>query len=224
MKKQIIFIGLIVLATFFTSKVSAQTTEYSRFRFAVNGGFAHRILQNETNGYKSYEKNRENGFQCGLGVTYYFTELLGVGIKYSGHGFRKNEEYYSPPQNPNGSGSSRKAIKTTSVWRNYVYPTLSFRKFNSTKKVCFLGDVGIGYVSNVNEPKAVYDIWVNVENSEKISAWVGSVSFGVDIAPFGLQISFFQSKPVPRERMSGGSLLNEKLSIKGVDISVGLRF
>ena len=230
MKKSILIIVILVLTNFWALKISAQTTDYSRFRFAVNGGYGFRainisekILGNSMGsdhgiGNTFREKINLSGLQYDLGVAYFFTELFGIGLKYTGYQVSYLTFFQTGQHNNGWAVSPTLGSRTNTYWRHFIRPTLNFRVFNSTRNICFVGTFGVGYFSNVSDPSL-----------EKISALAGSVSLGVDIflvssVALGFQISLLQSVPTSREIWKGGSLLSEKTNVSGIEFSVGLRF
>jgi len=59
---------------------------YPHFRFAVSGGWSYRTVSLSSSvpaDFKDYMKKLKSGFNYELGLTYYFTEMLGAGLKYN---------------------------------------------------------------------------------------------------------------------------------------------
>ncbi|MDR1202928.1 MAG: hypothetical protein LBL58_15040 [Tannerellaceae bacterium] len=195
---------------------------YPRFRFAVNGGWSYRIgplPPNISSGMSDYLQELKSGFYYDAGLSYYFNEYLGAGLRYSEH-LSSNSDDGSI-----GYGSMSDRIRI-----NFIGPVFSTRLFNRTKKNCLLLDLGMGYLGY--HDKALIA-------SEKLTLKGGTAGFywniGYDIGisqnlALGLQLSLISGFLFEYKRSNGTYTEVIKLdkdtreNLSQIALSVGLRF
>jgi hypothetical protein len=195
---------------------------YPRFRFAVSGGWSYRtgrLPQNISSGASDYLQELKSRFHYDAGLSYYFSEYLGAGFRYS--------EYLSSNSDDGsiGYGSMSDRIRI-----NFAGPVFSTRLFNQTKKNCLLLDLGIGYLGYHN--KAFFTL-------EKFTLKGGTTglywNIGYDIGisqnlVLGFQLSLISGLSSEYKRSNGTRMEVIKLekdaheNLSRIDLSVGLRF
>jgi len=231
MKKSAFTIGLILLLCFCTSNIFAETDSFQRFRVAISGGYGHRTAHISGSSYSisfpdlpihyHTERDRKAGFYFELGAAYFFTRNFGAGLKYNT--VRHKEQVfvsYRPSLNPGSSGAL--SFEDQFFWTTFIAPTLNYRFF-FTERVLFIGDFAPGYFAAER---------IGWQNDVRVSAFVVSASFGIDVViptgrlirGLGFQVSLMRGIPTDREYPFGGSRISEAISFQGMDFSVGLRF
>jgi hypothetical protein len=195
---------------------------YPRFRFAVSGGWSYRtgrLPQNISPDVSDYLQKLKSGFHYDAGLSYYFSEYLGAGLRYS--------EYLSSNSDDGsiGYGSMSDRIRI-----NFIGPVFSTRLFNQTKKNCLLMDLGIGYLGY--RDKALFA-------SEELTLKGGTAGFywniGYDIGisqhiALGFQLSLI-SGLLSEYKSSNGTYTqvikldkDTRENLSRIALSVGLRF
>ncbi|MDR1153926.1 MAG: hypothetical protein LBL04_04385 [Bacteroidales bacterium] len=203
---------------------------YPCFRFAVSGGWSYRtgrLSKNIPSDLRNYSQRLKSGFSYEAGLSYYFSEYLGAGVKYS--------EFLSSNSIDNVTvtyldGSTGHGSINDRIRINFIGPVFSTRLFNSTKKNCLLLDFGIGYLGYRNKM---------VSTSGKYTLKGGTAgiywNIGYDIGISRNLALVFQlsltSGALSEYKISNGTRTEvvtlEKDSYENlsrIDLSVGLRF
>ncbi|MGC3976815.1 MAG: hypothetical protein QM751_00370 [Paludibacteraceae bacterium] len=202
---------------------------YPRFRGAINGGWSYRtakVSDNTPSGLEQYMNNLKSGFHYGLDGAYYFSELLGVGIKYNNFNSKNKMDdiqlRFSDGTYVNGELSDNISI-------NFIGSFFSMRFLNSTKQNCFLINWGMGYLG-------YYDKAVLIDNYSMSGSTFGvTLDIGYDIGlsknlALGLQLSYTSGTLTQYKLTQGGFSQTVKLksenyeNLSHINLSIGLRF
>jgi hypothetical protein len=195
---------------------------YSRFRFSVSGGWSYRtgrLPQNISSAMSDYLQDLKSGFHYDAGVSYYFSEHLGAGLRYS--------EYLSSNSDDGliGYGNMSDHIRI-----NFIGPVFSTRLFNQTKKNCLLLDVGIGYLGY--RDKGVFALEeLTLKGSTAGFYW--NIGYDIGISQhmaLGFQLSLLSGLLSEYKRSNGTYTQVIELdkdtreNLSRIALSVGLRF
>jgi hypothetical protein len=203
---------------------------YPHFRVTVNGGWSYRtasLSSSISSDFKDYWKNLKSGFHYELGVSYYFTEIFGVGLKYNE--FLSSNEmgdvYVEYPDETTEYGNMSDNIRI-----KFIGPSFSCRLLNSSKKNCFLIDLAWGYM-DYRDKRSI----LNMSASFKGGTFGTYMSIGYDIGIYknlalGFQISALTGILTQFTFSDGTSTQTIKLdkdmyeNFARIDLSIGLRF
>ncbi len=130
---------------------------YQRFRVAINGGYSYQLAKvgiNVPDGFKNYFKELKSGYHFGGDIIYYFTEYLGVGIKYSA--FRTSNKMNISSTN-NQTGEIINGIMSNDLTISFIGPTFSTRYLNHNKSNAFHFKSSIGFMGYSDDKKIITD-------------------------------------------------------------------
>ncbi len=210
-------------------KLPVIKSNYKHFRFAVNGGYSYQtapIDDNTPKDFKGYVRDLKSGYHFGIDGTYYFTEILGAGLKYNlfKSSNSKDNIYIMYP-----NGKKRHGKMSDDLTISFVAPTFSTRFFDKNKKNAFIINYALGYVRYVNNNMLIDKYKLTAD------AFALAIDFGYDIQlskklSLGFQISFLGGKFTKFDLDDGVITKTVELdkdsaeSLNRLDISVGLRF
>lgn len=201
--------------------------DYPSLRLAVSGGWSYRfgqIPRNLPREMKDYLNELKSGYNYGLDLSYYFTEYMGIGFKYSVY---KSKHDALITLYETGSPVTTKTSDDISI--NFIGPFFTARFLNQSKKNAFIASSGIGYSQYINngfylEPMSI-----------KGSTIGFSADFGYDFGiterfAIGIQVSVLTGILTQYELSQGKVTETVKLEIGNYEtlnrvfISAGLRF
>lgn len=114
-------------------QIAGYRPEFMHWRLALNAGWSRRLAplydDGLTSWQKEYAKKLMNGFNISADASYFFTEMLGAGLKYDLYK-SSNSSYY---------GEDKISIQ-------YVGPAFAMRFFNQAKTNCWFMSASIGYM------------------------------------------------------------------------------
>ena len=205
------------------------TQKYNHFRIAVNGGRSYRvgkIAGNNEPEIQQYQKELKSGYNLGIDMTYFISEPIGFGIKYSNFKSKNSmDDIYLTF--PNGYTEYGKMSDNISI--SFIGPMFSTRLMNANKKNALFLNFGIGYMGYNNEA-------VLVSNYTMSGSTLGlSYDVGYDIGfsenfAVGFQFSFLMGTVMEYELSDGIKSETIKLdkdsyeSLSRIDLSIGLRY
>ncbi len=200
--------------------------DYPQFRLAITGGYAYRtgkLPDGVGTTTEEYLKDLKSGFHIGADATYFFSEFMGVGMKYDV--FRSKSEY---------SKYSFSAVRSNEdlsddMTINFIGPLFVGRFYDSDKQNCFVMDLGMGYLGYNDDAHLSSDF--NIKGATVGLCW----DFGYDITlsknvAIGLQLSFMLGTLTQYKTNEYGNYetveLDEDLyeDLNRVDLSIGIRF
>ncbi|HVI44219.1 MAG TPA: hypothetical protein VM802_05100 [Chitinophaga sp.] len=202
---------------------------YSRFRFAINGGYSYRLakispdLNSEA---RNYFKKLKSGFNVSADVLYYFNESLGAGIKYSRFQTSKSDVLLVDVPN---SGRMRTTVGDNMAF-NFFAATFATRFYNKKQTNFFYANLSLGYLNYYD------DGWVHIQKAKLTG---GTVGFGWDLGydvritrrlSAGAQLSLISGKlsSITREDGYGRTKVqlegDQKESLSHLNISAGIRW
>lgn len=130
--------------------------DYQRFRFSINGGFGYqtaKVGEGVPSDFRDYIKKLKSGFVFGADITYYFSEIIGVGVKYSQFNSSNSMDniYVEDSQ-----GVRRYGRMSDQLSISFIGPTFSSRFLNGSKNRAFTLGMGLGYMG-YNDDKVMVD-------------------------------------------------------------------
>jgi hypothetical protein len=203
---------------------------YPRFRVELNGGWNYRIAkisENVPSDLTSYIRKLMSGFHVGAGLTYYFSEYFGGGVKYNNYwsSNKINNVQVTYLDGTTDFGNISDDIHVT-----FIGPVFSTRLFNSKKTNCILLNLAVGYVEY--KDKGV----LASKNIEIEGSTVGAcMDVGYDIGisknwALGIQVSLM-SGVISQVKYSDGRQTqtikldnNQRENLARIELSIGLRF
>jgi hypothetical protein len=202
---------------------------YKKFRLALNGGYSYqtaKVAESVPSDFKDYINELKSGYHLGVDATYFFSETLGFGLKYSRFLTSNsiNNIYVTDEE-----GFTRTGKMSDDLTISFFGPTFSSRLLNHDKTNAFLMSVAIGYLSYSNDK-------VIIDNFKMTSNTMGlSIDMGYDIGlsenlSLGVQISYLMATLTQFELDDGHTKQTIELEegeyegLNRIDLSVGLRF
>jgi hypothetical protein len=203
--------------------------DYNKFRVAVNVGYSYqtaKVAESVPSDFKDYINELKSGYHLGVDATYFFSETLGFGLKYSRFLTSNsiNNIYVTDEE-----GFTRTGKMSDDLTISFFGPTFSSRLLNHDKTNAFLMSVAIGYLSYSNDK-------VIIDNFKMTSNTMGlSIDMGYDIGlsenlSLGVQISYLMATLTQFELDDGHTKQTIELEegeyegLNRIDLSVGLRF
>jgi hypothetical protein len=202
---------------------------YPHFRVAINGGWTYRTakIADVPPDFIDYTEDLKSGFHYNLDVNYYFTEMLGFGIKYNNALFNNDinnvQVIYEDESIEYGKMSDNIQI-------NFIGAIFSGRFFNSKKTNCWVTDIGFGYLGYKNKATLISD--TKTLKGSTVGFYL-SVGYDIGISKnfaLGFQLSAVtgtlnQFKVTEGNRTETLKLEKGKYeNLSRIDLSIGLRF
>lgn len=130
--------------------------DYQRFTFSVGGGFGYqtaKVGDDVPSDFRGYIKKLKSGFVFGADLTYYFSEMMGVGVKYAQFNSSNNMDdiYIEDSQ-----GGRRYGPMSDQLSISFIGPTFSTRFLNGSKNRAFTLGMCLGYMG-YNDDKVIVD-------------------------------------------------------------------
>ncbi len=203
---------------------------FPRWRLSFNGGFSYRLGKLPPGidpSLKPYLKDLKSGAHYEAGVSYYFSEQLGAGLRYN-HFLSKasaDNIYVTPPNGQTQYGSMSDNIGIT-----WFGPLFSTRLLNGKKTGAVVLDVGIGYAGYRNKSVLLNE---NLSFKGGTAGLYWGIGYDIGLSKgtaLGLQFGYTAAS-LTKYRISNG-FRTETIeldkdnyeSLSHIDLSVGLRF
>ena len=203
--------------------------DYQHLRIAVNGGYSYqtaKLAESVPADFKDYVRKLKSGYHFGGDITCYFTEPLGVGIKYY---LFKSSNSLDNIFIEDDQGNRTQGKMSDDLTITYIGPAFSTRILNHDKSNAFLMNVSLGYMGYSNNK-------VLIDNYKMTGSTLGlAFDLGYDIGlsknvSLGFQISMISGTLFNYNWNDGTTKQTIKLekneyeSLNRIDFSVGLRF
>lgn len=202
---------------------------YPRFRLAINSGYSHhtaKVASNVPADFKSYVKDLMSGYHFSGDLEYFFSEPVGVGLKYTVFkSSNKINEIYIDDNNGNRVYGNLSDDLTIS----FFGPTVLTRLLNHDKSNAFIFGLSLGYLEYSNEKVAVdaYKITGSTFGTDlNIGYEIGlSENFSLGFQVTSL-IGLLTEYDISDGRITQTISLEkeEYESLNRIDFSVGIRF
>lgn len=202
---------------------------FEHFRLAINGGLGYetaRIGDGVPSDFKDYARQLKSGYVFGGNLTYYFSEVLGVGIKYSQFNSSNNlDNIYVD----DGQGVRKYGRMSDDLSISFIGPTFSTRLFNGDKSRAFVFSLGLGYMG-YSDNKVILDNYKMTGSTMGISYDIGYDFEVSKKAILGVQLSLISGTLFRYKWDDGTSVQTIKLQndeyegLSRIDLTVGLRF
>jgi hypothetical protein len=202
---------------------------FSRYRIALNGGWSYRIAKLADNipaDMKQYMKELNSGYQFGLDASYYFTQELGAGLKYSSH---LSNNSIDNALFELSDGSTVEGRIANDIRIDFVGPFFSARRSLPNNRHSLLVNFGLGYMSYRDDGTLL----TNFTAQGNTLGLCGDISYDISLTnnfAIGLQLSYLAGSLQEYELTHGGHTQTIKLendkkeSLSRIDFSLGLRF
>jgi len=202
---------------------------YPHFRVALSGGYSYmtaKVSESVPSDFKQYIKELKSGYHFDGDITYYFTEILGAGVKYSMFGSSNRidniwvEDIY---------GNTNYGHMSDDLKISFIAPMFSSRFLSRDKKNAFVMSAALGYMGYVNNK-------VVVDNYKMTGSTLGmALDFGYDIGlsenlSLGFKLSLISGTLFQYDLNDGKTTERIKLEqgeyegLSRIDLSIGLRF
>ena len=123
---------------------------YSPFRLAVHGGFSNRLGKVVKSDFEQYLKDLKKGYNLGVDASYFISETVGFGIKFSSFG--ADNQLASVTMDHDGDGVMSTGPMSDDITITFVGPSYSTR-FVSTKGNAFITSLALGYLGYMDHAK-----------------------------------------------------------------------
>lgn len=203
--------------------------DYRHFRIAINGGYSYqtgKVAENVPSDFKNYIKGLKSGYHFGGDITYYFSEPLGLGVKYY---LFKTSNRLDNIYLEDGGGNRTYGTMSDDLSITFIGPSFSTRMLNYNKSNAFLLSVSLGYMGYSNNETLI--------DKYKMTGSTMGLTFdaGYDIGlskklSLGFQLSFITGTLFQYKLNDGTTTQTIKLekgeyeSLNRIDFSIGLRF
>jgi hypothetical protein len=201
---------------------------YPRIRLALTGGWGYRIAKladNVSGDFKQYINDLRSGTQYGGDINYYFSEQVGLGLKYNVYQ-SKNEIGSIYVVQPNGSTQYGKMSDNIII--DFIGPSISTRLLNEKKKNALLLNLAIGYLGYMDNAVLIN----NYTFKGNTVGMVWDIGYDVGISEnwaIGFQFSYLIGTLTQIQLSDGTQTRTIKLekdeyeNLSRIDLSVGLR-
>lgn len=201
---------------------------YNHFRVALNVGYGYQtapLADDVPDDFKSYIKRLKSGFHIGGDLTYYFTEVLGIGMKYNRF-ITSNymEHIYIVDEYDN----TRYGEMKDDVAITFIAPTFSTRFINQKKSGALYLNTSFGYV-DYNNAKIIVDPYIYTGKTVGFAFDFGYDLLSLKSVTLGFQVSYFMASLSKFNVYDGTDVTTVKLEgfyegLNRLDFSLGLRF
>ncbi|PIY02931.1 MAG: hypothetical protein COZ21_11605 [Bacteroidetes bacterium CG_4_10_14_3_um_filter_31_20] len=211
-------------------KIKNVDCNYHKLRLGGYGGWSNmtaKVSENVPADFKQYVKELKSGYHFGGDFSYFTSENIGFGIKYSM--FRTGNELNNIYAVDTVTGQVRTGKLKDDITIQYFGPILCTKISSANKKTHFISDFSLGYLSYKNNATVI-------ENFTLTSGTLGLfLDLGVDFAidnnlSLGLFFSYTLGTLNQYNYNDGKQSKTIKLdannleSISRIDLSVGLRW
>ncbi len=202
---------------------------FPHWRLAFEGGYSYQMASVGNNvppGFISYVDALKSGYHIGASVTYYFSELIGVGFKYLL--FKTSNEmdniYVTQPDGSTEFGNLSDDISIT-----FLGPTVSTRFLNSKKNNAFYLILGIGYLG-LQDNMVIVNTYTQTGNTVGIIWEVGydigltkNLAIGFNLTLLGGSLNQYNLN----DGLTTTTIhlpSNNYIDFSRIDLSIGIRF
>lgn len=202
---------------------------FPHLRVAVNGGFSYetaKVSDNVPSDFLDYIKDLKSGYHYGGDITYYFSEPLGVGLKFNQFKSSNKVDIYIDDD----YGNRTYGEMSDHISISFLGPMFSTRLLNSSKKNAFLINLAMGYMG-YSDDKVIGNYNYDITGS----SFGMALDFGYDVGisdklSLGFQVSLLSGSLSKYKQDDGISVETVNLdkdnyeNLSRIDFSVGLRF
>lgn len=202
---------------------------YQHIRVALNGGFSShtaKVAENVPGIFRNYVSELKTGYHFGGDLTYYFTEPLGFGIKYS---LFKSSNSLDNIYVVDINGYRTYGKMSDDLTISFIGPLFSTRLLNHNKTNAILMNLSLGYMGYLND-KVIINKYIMTGSTMGLSIDIGyDIGLSENLS-LGFQISYLTGTLFEYDWDDGTKterIILEKGEYEGlnrIDFSVGLRF
>ena len=202
---------------------------YPHFRVALSGGYSYmtaKVSDKVPSDFKQYIKELKSGYHFDGDITYYFTEILGAGVKYSmfGSSNRIDDIWVKDIY-----GNTKYGHMSDDLKISFIAPMFSSRFLSRDKKNAFVMSAALGYMGYSNNGVAI-------DEYKMTGSTLGmALDFGYDIGlsdnlSLGFKLSLISGTLFEYDISNGKTTervileAGEYEGLNRIDLSIGLRF
>lgn len=211
-------------------KIKNLDGNYQKFRIGGYGGWSYltaKVSDNVPPNFRQYVKDLQSGYHLGADFSYFTSENIGFGIKYSM--FKTGNELDNIYAVDTVTGQVRTGKLKDDITIQYFGPTICTRISSSNKKTHFISNFSLGYLSYKNNA-TVIDNFILTSGTLGLM-WDLGVDFSIDKnLSLGLFFAYKLGTLNQFNYDNGKQNKTIKLdkdnveSISRIDLSVGLRW
>lgn len=202
---------------------------FKRWRLAGQAGFSYRtgkLADNIPAGFEDYIRELKSGYHYGLDFTFFITEPIGIGLKYtcSKSANSMNNVTLEDPWGETNSGTLNELITMS-----FYGPSFTTRLISANKTNAFLLSLSIGYLDYNDSFSIVNDYTYNGNTVGLV--WDMAYDIGIsDRTSLGIMLSLTTGSLSELELSNGINVITEKReaenyeNLSRIDLSLGLRF
>lgn len=222
----------IIKYDFFPDMVSysvnlAEMMGYAKYRTAINLGYSRSLttLKNIPFQLQEFAAGLQRGFNLGIDFAGFFSEELGLGVKYSLFNTSNSMSSISAilPDGTNFSGGYSNDVNV-----HYVGPTFNIRALSSNKRGGLYAQAGAGYLRYTNKemfrgPKSF--IYPNSGNTIGLNLALSYDAILSDNFAIGFQVSFLAGglKNVDIKMGNTTQTVRHEVGLSRLDFTIGFR-
>lgn len=209
-------------------KIKGTEGDYQKIRFGIYGGWSYRtakVNKNVPSQLQQYIKDLKAGYHLGGDFNYFFSENIGLGLKYSI--YRASNELNNV-YIVDGSGQGRTGKVKDEITIHYFGPTISTAFSSSNKKCRFISNFSLGYLTYKDKVIIIDDFVLTSKTLGML------LDFGIDVpinrnSSISFIFSYTMGTLTHYDYQSNGITSTIKLdkesyeNISRIDLSIGLR-
>lgn len=211
------------------SALAASNSDYPRFRLMFNAGLGYSLAgvsNTVPDDFRNYVNELRTGTHYNAEFTYFFKEVLGLGVKYDMYTTSNRiDEIYMIDE----FGNITYGAMSDDISVSYFGPSLSFRLFDKKMKNSLVAGISVGYVSYNNNV-------IIIDDYSMKGGTVGvQMDFGYDIKIskeliVGVQVSTLNATLTAYDWDDGETVekvvldIEEWESLSRMNFSAGIRF
>ena len=137
-------------------KIKNVNGNYQKFRICAYGGWSYmtaKVSSNVPSAFQQYVKDLKSGYHFGGDFTFFTSENIGFGIKYSM--FKTKNELDNIYAVDSITGQTRTGKLKDDITIQFFAPTFSTRFSSANKKTNFITDFSLGYLSYKNNATVI---------------------------------------------------------------------
>lgn len=131
--------------------IARRSSSYPKFRVNLSGGYSHliaRISDNVPPFLRDYMKNLKSGYHFGADASFFISESIGFGLKYSM--FKTRNEIGNVIFRDLATNTNKIGTIKDDITQHYFGPAFCTRFYSTSKNVAFLMSISMGYIDYTN--------------------------------------------------------------------------
>lgn len=139
--------------------IAQRNSKHTKFRINVSGGYSYllgRVSDNVPPFLRDYMKKLKSGYHLGADASFFFSENIGIGLKYSMFKTRNvigNVVFLLDAE----TDETMIGLIKDDITQHYIGPAFCTRFYSKSKKTAFLSSISLGYINYRNYATQLYD-------------------------------------------------------------------